>query len=183
MTEDNVVLKLFNELNQKVNEIKEIYATLQTLKKYGADIDLPSIESLLNCKVESLPTSLTIRGDEFYGISNNEAAERYLRKVGHAMSLEEIFQALVDGGMQFSGDGKKNLNIQMTRATRKFAKIGQGRGVKFGLLEWYPKRKKPAKIKGENGETDQEDSSEINDIDFAEFDPKENKIDLGSENT
>jgi hypothetical protein len=156
MVENNVVQKLLEELQQKASEIQEIYTTLQTLRKYGADITLPELSSLITSKEKPLLQSpdLEIQPGEFYNLSNTEAAEKYLRKIGHAMPLDDIYSALMEGGVRFTGDGRKNLNIQLTRATRKFAKIGHGRGVNFGLLEWYPKRsrliKRTAPLNTEN---------------------------------
>lgn len=132
--------KLLEELQKKADEIQEIYTTLQTLKKYGADIELPELSSLLSSNGGMIPTAnIAIRPDEFFGLSNTDAAERYLRKVGHAVSLGDIYNALSQGGVQFSGEGRKSLYVQLIRATRKFVKIGKGQGISFGLLEWYPK--------------------------------------------
>lgn len=165
MVQDNVVDKLLEELQQKVNEIEEIYTTLQTLKKYGAEITLPDLGSLITggAKTGFPVANLEIRPGEFYNLSNTEATEKYLRKVGHAMPLEDIYNALIEGGVRFSGDGRKNLNIQLTRATRKFAKIGHGKGVSFGLLDWYPKRRKLI-IKSEDSGIGSEESANIEDL-------------------
>lgn len=144
MAQEDAVDKLLEELRQKASEIEEIYTALQTLKKYGADITLPDLSSLISGKANAVlqVTSIEIQPGEFYNLSNTDAAEKYLRKAGRAMPLEDIYNALIEGGVRFSGDGRKNLNIQLTRATRKFAKIGRGKGVSFGLLDWYPKRKR-----------------------------------------
>jgi hypothetical protein len=159
MSQDNVVNKLLDELQSKANEIQEIYTTLQTLKKYGADFELPEFASFLRSQEGTVPsTNITIRPDEFYGLSNTDAAEKYLRKVGHAVSLGEIYNALSQGGVKFTGDGRKSLYVQLIRATRKFTKIGSGQGISFGLLEFYPKRAKL--IKRADLEVEKEEISE-----------------------
>jgi hypothetical protein len=162
MTQKDTVDKLLEELRQKASEIEEIYSALQTLKKYGADITLPDLSSLISSKgnVVLEVANLEIHPGEFYNLSNTDAAEKYLRKAGHAMPLEDIYNALIDGGVRFSGDGRKNLNIQLTRATRKFAKIGHGKGVSFGLLDFYPRRKRIAKTE-ESGNEISEDIAEV----------------------
>jgi hypothetical protein len=159
--DQDMVDKLIKELNKRVRDAKEIYTTLLTLQKYGADFELPKIEELFqSAEGATSPTnSLSIRPDEFYNLTNTSAAEIYLKKIGHAVPLSEIFDALVSGGMRFTGDGQKNLNLQLTRSTRKFAKIGQGPGVCFGLLEWYPKRKRDQSAKAPN-ETGSEDGTD-----------------------
>ena len=141
---DEIIEKLLGELNQKAKEIAKIFGTLQTLKEYGANFDLPDIQTLIGSGEQTNGTtaSITIKPDEFYGLSQTEAAEKYLRMIGHAAPFEDIFQALSDGGVRFSSTGRASLNIQLTRATKKFAKIGKGINVSFGLLEWYPGRRR-----------------------------------------
>jgi hypothetical protein len=172
MTQKDAIDKLLEELRQKASEIEEIYWALQTLKKYGADITLPDLSSLISSKGNVIPevANLEIQPGEFYNLSNTDATEKYLRKAGHAMPLENIYNALINGGVRFSGDGRKNLNIQLTRATRKFAKIGHGKGVSFGLLEWYPKRSRlikrtaPPDSETELSESGEEKQANIEDL-------------------
>lgn len=164
MSKDEVVNKLLEELQKKAYEIQEIYTTLQTLKKYGADIELPELASLLSSNGAMIPTvNIAIRPDEFFGLSNTDAAERYLRKVGHAVSLAEIYHALSQGGIQFSGEGRKSLYVQLIRATRKFVKIGKGQGISFGLLDWYPQR--PARLVKRLGAIPETGNEDVEDID------------------
>lgn len=139
---------LLQEFEDKITEAKEIYDTLKTLKKYaagqGQDFEMPDLQKIFEgegMKISDKAT-VSIRSDEFFGLSNTEAAERYLRKIGHAMPLTDIFEALSTGGITFTGDGKKNLYTQLVRATRKFSKIGSGSNITFGLNEWYPARRK-----------------------------------------
>lgn len=171
MGQNDMVNELVGKIHQKIGEIKEIYETLQNLKKYGTNnVDLPDLVSLL--KSNGQADLLTIHPDAFYRLSNTEAAKEYLRKIGHAVSLGEIYDALVKGGVQFKGDGKKNLNVQLTRATKIFAKIGSGEsGVSFGLVEWY---RKPRRIKTEDsGIGSEETHLEIEDDFTAEGKAKE----------
>ncbi len=141
MPDDNLIERMLEALKEKVREAKELYWALEQLKKYGGDFDLPSLATLFSIEATASTATTSIRRDEFHRRKHTEATEQYLRKVGHAMSLDEIYNALVEGGAEFTGDGKKSLNVQLTRATRKFSKIGSGRDISFGLLEWYPKRK------------------------------------------
>ena len=142
MSSDAIVEKLLEDFNNKIKEAREIYTTLKTLKKY-AEFDLPKFGELEEGKEKSFhTTNVKIRNDEFFGQSNNDAAEKYLRKIGHAMPLNDIYEALKQGGITFTGDGLKNVYTQLIRANRKFVKIGSGQNASFGMLEWYPKRKK-----------------------------------------
>jgi hypothetical protein len=170
---DDVIEKLLKDLREKAAEVKKIYATLQTLQSYDDRIVIPQLAILLGD--ENLPSAeggrVTIRPDEFYNMSNTEAAEKYLRKLGHSATLDEIFNKLKEGGAYLtSANAKNNLNIQLTRATRKFAKISTGTSVSFGLLDWYPKRAKKA---GSNqGSTNTEDSESEEPTEEANTDEK-----------
>lgn len=184
MSNNAAVNKLLEELNNKIAEIREAYSALQTLKKYGASFDLPDLGNLFTGQQgTSLSSQAKIRPDEFYGRSQTEATEMYLRKAGHAMPLGDIYNALSEGGIAFGGDGKKNLNIQLTRATRKFSKIGSGPGVSFGLLEWYPKKKK-VKIndgaEAEEHETDNDNFTETEEPRLQRRTQTINPVDAGN---
>jgi hypothetical protein len=142
MSNDTVVEKLLENFNNKIKEAQEIYFTLQTLKKYGANFDLPSFGEVTTSQEKLIqPTNIKIRNDEFFGQTNNEAAEKYLRKIGHAVLLNDIYEALKQGGITFAGDGLRNVYTQLIRANRKFVRIGSGQNASFGLIEWYPKKR------------------------------------------
>lgn len=140
MSNDTVVDKLLEDFNSKIKEAREIYTTLKTLKKYE-EFDLPHFGEIEDGKEKSHYTvNVKIRPDEFFGQTNNDAAEKYLRKIGHAMPLNDIYEALLQGGIKFTGDGHRNVYTQLIRANRKFVKIGSGQSATFGLIEWYPKK-------------------------------------------
>lgn len=141
---EDSIKKLIEDMQTKAKELREMYGALQTLRKYGAEIELPDLQTLVTLNGDSCETqfSSVIRPDEFFGMSNTEAAEKYLRKIGHAVPLEDIYNALLSGGITFGASGRNSLNVQLTRATRKFAKITSGSVISFGLLEWYPGRRK-----------------------------------------
>jgi len=145
---NDVVQKLMEEFNSKIGELKVIYETLSNIKIITkAEFELPDINMITDgargAEAKAKP-ELSIRCDTFVNKSNTEAAEAYLKMVGHAVSLDEIYNALVSGGITFTGNGKSTLYSQIIRATRKFIKIGQGSNVNFGLLEFYPKKKRKA---------------------------------------
>jgi hypothetical protein len=61
-----------------------------------------------------------IKPDEFYGLSQSDAAKAYLRKVGHAVPFEELVTALRKGGAKLGGvDPKKTLYVSLARNPRK----------------------------------------------------------------
>jgi hypothetical protein len=91
-------------------------------------------------------TALKIRPDEYFGMSQTEAAYAYLKKIGHAVHLDSMLEALRAGGVKFSGrDPKSTLYAVLIRGTRRFVLVSPGT---FGLLEFYPERVKPKEEKG-----------------------------------
>ena len=78
----------------------------------------------------------SIRPDEFYTMTQTEAAKAYLRKVGHAISFEELVAALRKGGAKLGGaDPKKTLYVSLARnPTREFRWPSDGY---IGLSEFY----------------------------------------------
>jgi hypothetical protein len=58
-----------------------------------------------------------LRDDEFTGITYKDAAKSYLEKVGHAVSMEELLDALRDGGCPVGGKESKNLATQIQTNT------------------------------------------------------------------
>jgi hypothetical protein len=90
--------------------------------------------------------------DRFYGKDFTFAAEEYLRMVGHAATFDDIYTALERGGLRLENGSKKAANISMTRAVRKFVKFKSGDSESFGLVEWYPKKRKIREGKESNGQ-------------------------------
>jgi len=77
-----------------------------------------------------------IRPDEFFGMTQAEAARKYLKRVGHAVSFDELVSALQAGGCKVGGDNpKKVLYISLIRNTRDFVPPQPGY---IGLREFYP---------------------------------------------
>ena len=151
---EELIKKLVSELNTKLEEIKGIQKALETIREItGETIDIPDLSSFVSGSEAKQATSsdkskINVRPDMFYGKSCTEATEGYLRVIGHAVSFDDICHALKKGGIQLEGDFRKNLNTQLTRATRKFAKIGKGTNASFGLIEWYPKKRRKVLGKG-----------------------------------
>jgi len=87
--------------------------------------------------------SVRIVPGEFFNQSQTEAAAAYLRKVKHAIPVDQILEALKAGGVKFDGsDPKTNLYTVLVRTTKKFVLVSPNT---FGLMEWYPDRPKKEK--------------------------------------
>ncbi len=95
--------------------------------------------------IPSLAERSKVVPGEFFGQSQTEAAAQYLKKIGHAVHIDQILEALKTGGVKFEGkDPKINLYTVLVRATRKFVLVSPGT---FGLIDFYPDRPRPDREK------------------------------------
>jgi hypothetical protein len=83
------------------------------------------------------PRTVDIRPDQFYGMTQTQAAKAYLQLVKRAVSIDQIVEALRNGGAQLGGaDPKKTLYVSLARnPERQFVIPREGY---FGLREFYP---------------------------------------------
>ena len=113
-------------------------------------IELGEVDSSLEARSTRAPTPrsgslgrVEIRPDEFFGMSQMEAAYAYLKTVRHAVHLDQILEALRSGGVKFTGqEPKTTLYTVLVRGTRRFVLVSPST---FGLLEFYPSRPRPEK--------------------------------------
>lgn len=83
--------------------------------------------------------SVEVRRDEFFGMTQSEAAKRYLEKVGHAVSMDELVGKLRAGGCKVgAANAKHSLYVSLVRNTREFVPLGDGF---IGLRRFYPNLK------------------------------------------
>jgi len=89
-----------------------------------------------------------LRSDTFYGQTISGAAKVYLemrKSAGRgAASVNEIYQALRDGGYKFEAkddeNAKNGLRISLRKNSSVFHRLPNG---DYGLLVWYPNAKPP----------------------------------------
>jgi DNA-directed RNA polymerase delta subunit len=135
------------ERAKKMEEIKRLDLTIMQLRQVlGEPFDaepietpgpaLPTNSSITSPTPKTAGGRVSVRADEFFGLQYSDAARNYLRKVGHAVSLEELLDALRNGGCKVGGtDPKRVLYISLVRNTRDFVPTGNGF---VGLREFYP---------------------------------------------
>src|SRR5690348_12213493 len=116
---------------QKLDQIKPFLEELKPVEAMirQLEIDLgepPSVESApitepvresANAPATGRPAALL--PDQFFGMSQSEAAKAYLRLVGRAITFDELVEALQRGGAKLGGaDPKKTLYVSLlgTRA-------------------------------------------------------------------
>jgi hypothetical protein len=80
-----------------------------------------------------------VRPDEFFTMTQSDAAKNYLKKVGHAISFDELVAALRKGGAQLGGaDPKRTLYVSLARNPNK--EFVWPSPDHIGLSEFYPGR-------------------------------------------
>ena len=141
---------LKQQLAAKVAEAKKVLAAVNTLEELlglpqttlgdlGASVSLQeSVGISDSVKVTfSSPKSATnsIRPDEYLGVDPLKAAKQYMRRVGRAVHIDEIAEAISKGGAAISGAAwKDKLLRSLTRSTADVVKVQEGT---FGLAEFY----------------------------------------------
>jgi hypothetical protein len=86
----------------------------------ASTVENPSVAPDMGTSKSGLHPMNFIKPDEFFGLSQSDAAKAYLRKVGHAVPFEELVIALRKGGAKLGGaDPKKTLYVSLARNPRK----------------------------------------------------------------
>lgn len=131
---------------KKLDELRAVELMIQQLQ---TDLgDPPSFADLLGQDI--LPTTSTIvsptktnmigvRPDEFFGMSQSDAAKAYLRKIGRAIPFSELVTALQNGGAKLGGaDPSKTLYVSLARNPKKEFVWPSSDHISLG--EFYTKR-------------------------------------------
>ncbi len=129
--------KLISAIKFHAEKIKAYYSALKSLAEVDESIIVPDLSELINANGLNAPHSSdtsSIRPDEFHNKPIPLAAELYLRKKGHAVSIDDIYDALEKGGIEFTATGKTVLANAIRRSDDTFEKI---KGGLIGLKEWY----------------------------------------------
>src|ERR1700722_13039252 len=110
---------------QKLDELRPIDLMIRQLR---ADLGEAQPESQITDDQIALPLPARsglhplsfLRPDEFFGMSQSDAAKAYLEKVGHAITLDELLEALQKGGANVGGvEPRKTLYVSLARNPRK----------------------------------------------------------------
>jgi hypothetical protein len=106
----------------------------QTIPEIAPDSEVQPKGDVLTIKVKPF-----IRPDEFFRMSQSDAAKAYLRKIGHAIPFDDLVVALQKGGAKLGGaDPKKTLYVSLARNPRKEF-VWPSKDV-IGLDEFYRDR-------------------------------------------
>jgi hypothetical protein len=154
-------------LEQKRGKLEEVRQLDLMIARLSRDLGEPNVEtqiveapsdSMGNGWQEKAEIALqpaggraNVRPDEFFGMTYTTAAKGYLEKVRHAVSMDELLEALDRGGCPVGGkDPKKTLYISLVRDVRNFVPIS-GKSGYLGLRKFYPNLKAVNEKKNEKG--------------------------------
>jgi hypothetical protein len=159
MTAKELLESMAQEYRRKVVELRAERKLLETLAtRIGIELESLELEGVDDTGAQK---PLTMKSDQFFGMSQTGATAAYLKMKGKPATMEDILAALKAGGIEINGkDPRMTLYTQILRATKSFVKLPSG---EIALLEWYPnvhfnrtRRKggrKPANATATNGST------------------------------
>ena len=160
MSNSDSIREAIDRLNQQekklVGELNELRVTIRTLKR-TAGIEVGGEEGeQADSQVAFAPDAVgsptpgsnggrpTIRPDEFFGTTHADAARRYLKRVGHAVSFAELVEVLRKGGCKLtSSEPEKVLWISLIKNSRDFVPPQPGY---VGLREFYPTKARAKQV-------------------------------------
>jgi hypothetical protein len=150
-TNESLRKTLEHYLQQKSSKLEEVRQLDLIIARLSRDLgETPAEPQLAESPGDSMPEWRenvelqllpNVRPDDFFGMTYTAAAKAYLDKVGHAVSMDQIVDALGRGGCPVGGkDPKKTLYISLIRDVRNFVNI-PGRSGYLGLRKFYPNLK------------------------------------------
>jgi hypothetical protein len=129
--------------DSRMSEVLKLHRLLNGLEEVAGE-PLTQLAALFGLEgVTNEAPALSIRADEYYGLTPLEAAKRYLKRKGQARPFQEIVVAVRSGGCKV--DNEDELRRSMTRSTYEVAKVGEDL---FGLVEFYSHVKRGKKRAG-----------------------------------
>jgi hypothetical protein len=145
MADDQETLaRLKDRLARVENERKDILIAIRVVEGGRGDIDLasaadePEAGEITSAPPQPPPVRRgePIRPDTFFGMTQHQAARRYLQGVGHADRIENILKTILAGGVEVGGANPLDtLRATLGQNTSTFVKVSPGT---FGLREFYP---------------------------------------------
>jgi hypothetical protein len=137
-------------------QLDEIRGFDAMIRRLANDLNEPANIEALNLDVSpslamtAAPTSGGVNGsgigrpllrpDEYFQMSQSEAAKAYLRLVGRAISMDDLVSALQAGGAQVGGvDPKRTLQVSLKSNPKK--EFVWPNKETIGLAEFYQRRK------------------------------------------
>jgi hypothetical protein len=135
------LVQRISQYDQDLNENTDLLAII-----VGDDASFTTGPGMAGTGIPTSGARPNLRPDEFTGKPYFEAAKSYLERIGHAVSMDELLDALRKGGSPVGGKTpKKTLYISLVRAREVVPIPGQIGFV--GLRKWYPNLKQSSEKK------------------------------------
>jgi hypothetical protein len=138
--------KLLDEVNALRFTIRNLERLSGIEARDSSNIEMPADEGIpakepAMASFNGANGKVTIRPDEFFGLTHAEAARRYLKRVGFAVSFKELVEVLRNGGCKLtSSDPEHVLWISLIKNSKDFVPPQPGY---VGLRDFYPTRARP----------------------------------------
>lgn len=148
-----VLTKELEELVTKEIELKKMINWLS--EKNGQKAPYKNLD------VASAVKRTTLRQDQFFGMKVTTAVREFLRMKGHAVSIDEIYEGLTQGGFDFPWDEKnqkRNLAISISKNPGVFVHVSSNDS--WGLVEFYPELQRKRQLKKTQGDEPEETGAE-----------------------
>jgi hypothetical protein len=134
----------------KLQEVRSLDVLIRGLEQELGDAAPASEAADSFSTPEGLPSpnvnggSASVRPDEFFSMTQTDAAKAYLRKLGRAISMDQLLDGMKRGGAHVGGaDPKATLYVSLMRnPKREFVRVSEGF---VGLREFYPGLPKSAR--------------------------------------
>ena len=132
-----------DDLQRKLREHEgKVTDTKRLINMLCESVGMPTLYD--DADTEASASTMRLRRDQFYGRGISTAMREYLemRRAGNQgpATVNEIYEALYDGGFKFESKDAKNakrgIRISLTKNTSIFHRLPDGRH--FGLAKWYP---------------------------------------------
>lgn len=140
------IIKGIDEMETRLRKEKRLVNDI--LERWELPARYPDVDR------DAAPSISSIRRDQFHGRPLATAAREYLAMRGAsdrgglgATGINEIYEALLQGGYKF--DTKNDLNAKrgLREALSKNSPVFRRVGDAYGLTEWYPKGQRPERPK------------------------------------
>lgn len=149
---ESAINSLYSEMesiNSRLSEIKRSINILSVLNGKQA----PFSETDFN----SLALIGSVRPDQFFGKALATSVKEFLKMNGRAMTAQEIYEGLKNGGYEFTGNKSekiqsRNLSISLSKNSNDFVYVKSSNA--YGLWEFYPEKQKERE-KQKNAKTEQ----------------------------
>lgn len=140
---------LRQQIQKKLDEMRPLQiAASQLEKELGEQPQMPEPHEISVSVSDSMtfsdsvtaavtPSSAQVRPDEFFSMSQSDAAKAYLKKIGRAVSLDQLLEGLRRGGAEVGGvNPKRTLYVSLMRnPLREFVVPSENH---IGLRSFYP---------------------------------------------